>query len=152
MTGTTSARIVSGMAEQEPQLRRVIYTSVSELPASRYAEEEEIARMLATSRRNNARHGLTGALLYGNRRFAQVLEGPPDGVAALLDALAGDPRHSALTVLDSDAIGQRCFGAWTMAYLSDMDLIPPEMAALNESLGLLLRLRAVIGEVAPLPA
>jgi hypothetical protein len=39
-----------------------------------------IRQILETSRRNNARDGLSGLLLLGGRRFLQVLEGPKDAL------------------------------------------------------------------------
>ena len=39
-------------------------------------EAEELADLLAVSRRNNASTGITGLLMYESRLFMQALEGP----------------------------------------------------------------------------
>lgn len=76
----------------------------------------QIEAILAASRRNNGRLGLTGLLVSGGRRFLQVLEGDP---AALLDTYAriiADPRHFAVVELVRRPIERREFGTWAMAH------------------------------------
>ena len=73
------------------------------------------AGILAASRRNNARDGITG-LLYGDGvRFLQVLEGPQDAVERAYARIRGDGRHRAAVVLSRRAIKEREFGPWDMA-------------------------------------
>lgn len=68
------------------------------------------ADILAASRRNNARDGIT-RLLYGDGvRFMQVLEGPDDKVEAADARIKGDQRHRAAVVLFRRAIEEREFG------------------------------------------
>jgi len=75
-----------------------------------------IADILAASRRNNARNGVSGALIFSDGCFAQVLEGPRDEVEQVFETVQCDPRHSDVTVLHLHAIERRSFGDWSMAF------------------------------------
>ena len=79
-------------------------------------EEIGLDGILAASRRNNAKAGVTGLLLSGGRRFLQVLEGPESQVAATFARIAADPRHFAIVELSRREIKDRQFGNWAMAY------------------------------------
>jgi hypothetical protein len=131
------------MPSQQPRLHRLVYASRAE-PDPPRTEQEVVAEILAAARRNNPRHGLTGALLHGAGGFVQVLEGQPQAVAALVAAIRRDPRHSAMTILEVTAAKERLFANWSMAYLSDLDLIPEAFAQGNATLLLLLRLRDLL--------
>ncbi len=62
------------MTKQE--LHRVVYCSRVRLSGPPAGIARELRDILATSRRNNMRADLSGALLFANNCFAQVLEGP----------------------------------------------------------------------------
>ena len=59
------------------RLEQLVYISTSRSPS--HVPQSEIDAILAVSRRNNGRDGLTGLLAIGGRRFLQVLEGPSAG-------------------------------------------------------------------------
>lgn len=97
-------------------LYRVLYCSRMCLPYGAERIDEEISRILAASRRNNARGAITGGLLFSEGCFAQVLEGPVDGVAQTFERIQCDQRHREVTVLDAQAIRSRQFPAWSMGF------------------------------------
>lgn len=72
--------------------------------------------ILAASRRNNARIGITGMLLHKGGNFMQVLEGPEESVLALQNKIEGDPRHRGLLVLRKAPLKERQFKEWAMGY------------------------------------
>jgi hypothetical protein len=78
--------------------------------------QADIARILASARRNNARHGVTGALLFSDGCFAQVLEGRREDVEAVFETIQCDPRHSDVTIMHLHEIDERSFGQWSMAF------------------------------------
>ena len=57
----------------EAGLYRLIYVSRNAMAGQARQLDEEIGRILASSRRNNARVGVTGALLFSADCFAQAL-------------------------------------------------------------------------------
>lgn len=85
--------------------------------------EPELERLLQISQRNNRQGDITGCLLYTGRHYAQILEGEADAVAALVERIAGDPRHGDLTVVADQDIALRSFPDWSMGFLYKLDVV-----------------------------
>ncbi len=79
-------------------------------------DQEEIQRILLKSRENNRRDDVSGALLYNDGCFAQVLEGDRRAVEEIYERIACDPRHRDITMLQAGFGGPRDFADWSMAY------------------------------------
>lgn len=101
----------------DTSLHRLIYCSRSRLTGGEAALEAEIRQILGTSRRNNARAGVTGALLFNAGCFGQVLEGPLPAVQATFERIQRDERHGEVTLLDFGPAERRGFAAWSMAFV-----------------------------------
>ena len=97
-------------------LYRILYCSKSTLPNDTDLAVEEVRKILAASRTNNARDGVTGGLFFSLRWFAQVLEGPAEMVESAFERIQCDERHSNVTVLQSGPIGSRDFPDWSMGF------------------------------------
>jgi thioredoxin-like negative regulator of GroEL len=92
----------------------------------------EIQQILNCARTNNAKVGVTGALLFSSDIFAQVLEGPSKAVEGIFEKIQRDPRHSDVIVLQSEHTEARDFPEWSMAFAGR----PTEhSAALTAALG-----------------
>ncbi len=98
---------------------RLAYCSRNALPADTDMEGE-LRRILDVARPNNARLGITGALLFSRGCFAQILEGPYAAVERVFEAIQHDERHRDVVALQFEAVGERGFGAWSMAYVGTM--------------------------------
>ncbi len=72
--------------------------------------------LLEECRRNNAKLGITGMLLFQNGSFFQVLEGERTDVEALFEKIAADKRHTRVAKVILEPIEERAFGEWTMGY------------------------------------
>ena len=70
---------------------------------------------LRTSRRNNARDGITGLLIYDGKCFLQALEGDRSLVEATFERIRADPRHRASVMLSLRETPAPEFGGWDMA-------------------------------------
>ncbi|MDM7892827.1 BLUF domain-containing protein [Curtobacterium caseinilyticum] len=90
----------------------LIYSSV----ATRSLGDDDLAALLAQSRRANAENDITGVLLFRNGYFLQLLEGPDQAVRAKMDTIKHDDRHTKVTVLTEELIEERQFPEWTMGY------------------------------------
>ncbi len=99
-------------------LIRIAYCSRSRLTGSRADIESQIRRILSTARLNNRELGLTGALTFNERFFAQVIEGMAGDLVPLFDRIRSDPRHGDVRILARNKIGSRMFPQWSMAYAS----------------------------------
>ena len=81
----------------------------------------EVESILAVSRRNNARVGVTGALIFNRSTFGQVLEGPEEAVDETYARIEADPRHRDVEVLDLRSVEERGFGDWSMGFVGRQD-------------------------------
>lgn len=95
--------------------RQLVYTS----QATGTVSEALCDEILDVSRRNNVRDEVTGFLISSpNGTFIQTLEGPPDGVARVLERIGQDPRHCSLTIILDHEVPTRDFSNWKMGYRS----------------------------------
>lgn len=103
-------------------MQQIVYISTSR---AERPPLDQIEAILAASRRNNARDGLTGLLIVGGRRFLQVLEGPAERLDRTYARIKQDPRHFALVELSRRPIAAPSFPEWDMGYeVGDADLLP----------------------------
>ncbi len=100
------------------KLFRLIYCSRNMIEGPREGVAAELERVMAVSRANNARDEVTGAMLYNDRSFAQVLEGDLDKVQETFERIQLDFRHDDVVVLDAAPASSRLFGAWSMALVN----------------------------------
>lgn len=98
------------------KLFQIVYASRNYVLGTREQINAEIASILEISRSNNARAGITGALLFNGNGFAQVLEGPMEAVEETYERIQCDPRHSDVVLLSNGETSERSFSDWSMAY------------------------------------
>ena len=77
----------------------------------------DIDDILAASRLNNERDGITGMLIADGQRFLQVLEGDRQLVLDAFRRIEADDRHFGILTLSRRDLRRREFGAWEMAYI-----------------------------------
>jgi hypothetical protein len=89
-------------------------------------DNEELTAILRQARAANARDGITGALCMctAGHLFIQVLEGGREAVSKRYNRIACDPRHSDVTLLSFEEIGERRFSGWAMGRV-DMQRLNP---------------------------
>ncbi len=114
-----------------PPLIHLIYASAETRPLN----STELADLLAKSRANNARFGITGILLHAEGSFFQVLEGPSEAVECLFERISRDPRHTNLTIIIREPIAQRAFGEWTMGFFDVQTRDIQEIMGVNDLFG-----------------
>ena len=77
---------------------------------------EDLVALLAKSRANNERSGLTGMLLYKDGNFMQALEGEEAAVKETHARIARDPRHRGILTLIQGPQEGRQFPDWSMGF------------------------------------
>ncbi len=94
-------------------LIRLIYISrsVSPLPL-------DLKNILATSRANNERVGITGAMCFLEGVYFQYLEGEESVIEALYELILKDKRHKDAKLLDRTQIAERQFSEWSMGLMT----------------------------------
>jgi hypothetical protein len=101
-------------------LRQLAFASRAR-PGLRPADTSDI---IATSRTNNAREGVTGVLLYSGESFIQLVEGSDAAIAMLWRRLIVDDRHRGLSSLYGGAVAERAFSAWRAGYVAEASIGP----------------------------
>ena len=84
--------------------------------ATRAMSQADLEDILRTARENNARLGITGMLLYGNKTFIQILEGEEDVVHELVKTIKRDPRHTNFQIVKQKPIEQHEYADWSMGF------------------------------------
>ena len=80
------------------------------------ATEEQLKSILTVAHKNNSAFNITGMLVYSERSFFQVIEGPQHNIKKLLTIIENDPRHKNILVLFDEEITQRNFSNWSMSF------------------------------------
>lgn len=102
----------------ETALRRLLYTSQCLIEGSPEEKGQEVRRIAEASEERNRRFDLTGALLFVDDSFIQVLEGPSAGLEAVFEEICCDLRHRDVKLIDLVPVESRMFADWAMAVLS----------------------------------
>lgn len=97
---------------------RLVYMSERNMSAAL-----DVQQIIMTSRRNNARVGVTGFLMFDGEYFAQALEGSRTYVTHTYNRIIGDSRHQNLHLISCMDVQERLFPNWSMGLL---DGIPSE--------------------------
>ncbi|MGC6330002.1 BLUF domain-containing protein [Rhizorhabdus sp. FW153] len=90
----------------------------------------EIKAIVAVSERRNAALGVRGSLLFTERHFAQLLEGPPSAVDAVMRSIEKDHRHEAVTVIETKPIDSYRFADWSLSYWGDAGYVDTQIGRL----------------------
>lgn len=93
---------------------QLVYSSESTMPM----QLDDLEEILEHARASNAAQGITGALIYAEGIFLQILEGDRVKVEALMARIRRDLRHQTVAVLREEEIPLPAFGGWKMAYVS----------------------------------
>ena len=92
---------------------QIIYSSEASTPM----QTDDLEELLGHSRRSNGAKGITGALVYAEGIFMQILEGDRTKLQDLMAKIRKDVRHETVIVLRECEIPSKVFGNWKMAYV-----------------------------------
>ena len=94
-----------------------------------------LMRLLYHSYSNNQALGITGALIYENNQFGQVIEGLEKDINALWQKIQKDDRHKNVRLILSKPISERSFNKWTMVFQGNEEIakaLPEVRAAIED--------------------
>jgi hypothetical protein len=74
----------------------------------------QLNSILLTAVHQNKRNGVTGALLFENGHFVQILEGEEEAVRTTMAHIERDKRHRNIRTLAVTSITARAFDSWWM--------------------------------------
>ncbi|MEZ5744760.1 MAG: BLUF domain-containing protein [Sphingomonadaceae bacterium] len=98
-------------------MHRLLYTSQACFPDG-LDPESEVRRLASKAAEFNQACGVTGALLYVEGTFIQVLEGRFAYLEDTFERICCDFRHEKLRLLDLVPVDGRLFYGWSMACLT----------------------------------
>jgi Sensors of blue-light using FAD len=101
---------------------RIIYVSC----ATPQLGMRDVYDIIRVAHNRNSRHGLTGALLFLDGHFLQVIEGDPWSLRARYEAIAADTRHLNLQLREQAATPKPSFPNEWMA-LRHGDAVSPQL-------------------------
>ena len=111
---------------------QIIYSSESSTPM----QADDLEYLLSHARRNNAENGITGALVYADGVFLQILEGDRASVDTLMAKIVQDVRHETITVFREGDIPSAVFSGWEMAYVSATSAQVAQWAGLSAEIAI----------------
>lgn len=115
-------------------LQRLTYFSCNLIRGPRWRVAEEIEALLAVARMRNAHLRISGALLFNDGCFAQILEGEAENLNWLFARISADSRHCNVTLLHRGPAMEREFPDWAMHYVETEPALPPPGASLGDTL------------------
>jgi len=74
--------------------------------------------ILTDARTGNETRNVTGALVYVDGVFFQIIEGDKDVARNLMASIASDSRHHSVKIFYQAQVDVRVFESWRMAFLS----------------------------------
>ena len=101
----------------ETGIHRLVYYSRNAILGLDEEVREAVDQILTASKRNNASAGISGALMFTDGYFAQVLEGQRDAVEEVFERIQLDDRHADVQLLSFEAVDGRLFPNWAMAFV-----------------------------------
>lgn len=93
---------------------QIVYSSEAATPM----QTGDLVGLLDHARRRNAAQGITGALVYAEGIFLQILEGDYARVQDLMAKIQRDVRHGDVIILREGEVPAAIFGSWKMAFVS----------------------------------
>lgn len=103
---------------------RLVYVS----RAAEGIDARDAYDIIRTAHNRNSRLGLTGALVFVDGHFAQVLEGDPYGLRQRFEIIRRDRRHRDIELRALETVDHRCFPDDWMALRHD-DAVPADVRA-----------------------
>lgn len=116
------------------QIHRLVYYSRNRLenPDDMSVDLEDI---LQRSRTNNIEAGITGALMFNNGCFAQILEGELAALEQTFERIQQDARHSDVSLLALEPIDRRSFPNWAMGFVGQSSKSAAAFAGIGRATG-----------------
>lgn len=79
--------------------------------------QDDFELLLKDAQLKNTENSITGAIVYGEGTFIQLVEGPRDNVNRLFQSISHDARHYDVSLIAFNNVSERRFPDWSMSYL-----------------------------------
>ena len=105
------------------RIRQVIYIS----KAADDFTADGLRQLTQVAARNNRLRDITGALLFIDNCFIQVIEGDESSMSDLIAKIEKDPRHHNIRIISDRLEDSRYFSEWSMGLISTPDEEKPRV-------------------------
>jgi len=95
-------------------IRQLVYISRS----VKLMKSADLLPLLEQARKRNESRNITGMLLYKDRSFIQLLEGPDTVVEEVFSSISADCRHMKVKTIINMQVAERSFSKWSMGFHS----------------------------------
>ncbi len=109
----------------------LLYVSRSNLQLPR--QRPELDDIVAEAWVRNQALGVTGALVFTERLFAQNLEGSDEALDTLMDRIRSDPRHRDIEIVYREKLPRRRFETWALAYAGPSTFVAGNVLPLTDA-------------------
>lgn len=92
---------------------QIMYSSQATKPMT----VTDLEAILDDARTGNVARNVTGALVYVDGVFFQIIEGDKAVVQELMASIARDSRHHSVKIFYEAEVNARAFESWSMAYV-----------------------------------
>lgn len=104
------------------RLFRLLYRSTADISGSSVFVAASIDDIVKQSSIRNSKANISGALVYVDDVFVQVLEGEMSSLEVTFERICRDLRHRQLKLVELQEVGARLFGPWSMVGINRRDL------------------------------
>lgn len=105
--------------------------------ATMHVDRAELVDITSISQANNRAADITGALMFCDGYFLQILEGDPAVLVQTLDKISQDVRHADVQVIERRDNVTRMFGDWEMACLHEQAMTDEQSARAKACIALI---------------
>lgn len=109
-------------------LSRLVYFSENVLDPQRGPVLAQLKEIVAVSQKNNKTLEITGALVFDDLWFIQILEGDRVTIVRTFERLKEDERHANVVLVELCDIDERLFGNWWMGLATRNEITLPGFA------------------------
>lgn len=106
----------------------LIYISHSQIVSG--LRDEGIEDIVTCSIQRNAQLGIRGALLFTEKHFAGLLEGPEAAIDELMTSIQRDTRHEQVTIIERRLVDGYRFSDWSLAYWGNASYMDRKIASI----------------------
>lgn len=99
-------------------ISRLLYTSRSCLVPAELTVEQQVSNIAARAAIRNKEVGITGALVFVEDQFIQLIEGEGPVIERVFERICCDFDHAQVRLVDLVGVKDRMFSRWHMAELS----------------------------------
>lgn len=98
--------------------KSLIYVSKAE----ENVDYTEILNILTHSWKYNHNSYISGMLVYDNRHFIQVIQGPIATIDKLYARISHDPRHTDIKLIGEELLHERDCSGWGIGFYDDQEV------------------------------